>query len=222
MPLRRVLPHQPKVRCASCSAVCTFGYTRRLFSSSHHGPEPGTRYFRRTQVIPRDVSQSQISVPSQIHGQRLVTSAGEHPTAAPVLWPLAAYVVHCWPADIVSPGPPRASFAGTTDSGFGLGIASGTAPGQIELANGQVSAASLPPVPKSGEQKCNRKREVDGFVYSQESADGCASKQCGAEDGDGLGKWKHYSSPACGLDVEVERRTQPFSVYAALGLAAKR
>jgi hypothetical protein len=30
-----------------------------------------------------------------------------------------------------------------------------------------------------GEQKCNCKREVDGFVYSQESADGCASKQCG-------------------------------------------
>src|SRR6185437_2761201 len=121
----------PNVRCASCSAVCTFGYTRRWCSSSHHGPEPGTRYFSSTQVTPRDVSQSQICVPSKSMANTRYPPPGNTTTAAPVLRSLASYTVIVGRLTSLTLDQLCGPLPGPTDSGFESGIASGTAPGQI-------------------------------------------------------------------------------------------
>src|SRR3981081_1046700 len=122
----------PNVRCASCSAVCTFGYTRRWFSSSHHGPEPGTRYFSSTQVIPRDVSQSQISVPSKSSASSRYPPQVNPTTAAPVLRPLAAYTVMVGRLTSLALGHHSRPGGGPTDSGLRVGTACGTRAGECE------------------------------------------------------------------------------------------
>src|SRR3954451_16213208 len=83
------------------------------------------------QVIPRDVSQSQISVPSKSMARNWKPPPGNTTAAAPVFRPLAAYTVIVGWLTSLALGHHSRPAGGPTDSGFGSGIASGTAPGQI-------------------------------------------------------------------------------------------
>ena len=131
MPLRRVLPHQPQ----RALRVLQRGLHLRVDAPIVLVVPPRTR--ARHAVLQQHAGDAARCQPVadlralQIHGQELVTPAGKHHHRHAGVAALGRIHRHRRPADIVSPGPPLASFGGPTDSGFGLGIASGTAPGQI-------------------------------------------------------------------------------------------
>src|SRR5437868_14942088 len=97
------------------------------------GPESGTRYLSSTHVMPRDVSQSQISVPSESIARNWYPPPGNTTTATPVLRPSGAYLVIVGTLTSLARGHQSRSGGGPSDSGFGSGSGSGTAPGQMGI-----------------------------------------------------------------------------------------
>src|SRR5262252_3630470 len=89
------------------------------------GPESGTRYFSSTQVMPREMSQLQISTPSPRMASAWYPPPGNTSMATPVLVPCAGYTV------IVGRLTLKAPPSGSPVSGLGSGNGSGAAPGQI-------------------------------------------------------------------------------------------
>src|SRR5580693_2529342 len=127
---------RPIALCASCSdGVDLFRpWLGRHLQCQSYGML-GTRYFSNTQVIPRDVSQSQTSVPSRSIANPSKPPPGNTTTATPVFFSVGEYTVmvgcvtfsshvHVLPATSLS-------FTVTVSSEPGAACASGISPGQI-------------------------------------------------------------------------------------------
>src|ERR1700722_14685446 len=127
---------RPIVLCASSSAnVDLFRpWLGRHLQCQSYGML-GTRYFSNTQVIPREVSQSQTSVPSRSIANPSKPPPGNTTTATPVFFSVGEYsvIVGCvtfFTQAEVFPAT-KCSFSISVPSGRGAGCASGTAPGHI-------------------------------------------------------------------------------------------